>query len=65
MDIVCIISKVSARDILKELILVDGRFQQIPTMQEAEKISAELNKERKWFIRPAYLLDVWQEFFKG
>ena len=64
-DIVCIISKVSARDILKELIREDERFQRIPTMADAERLSADLNRERGMFIRPAYLLDVWQEYFKG
>ena len=61
MDYVSRQSTVTARDILKKVILEDKRFQRIPTEADAEKIAAEL----KWYINPAYLLEVWQECFKG
>ena len=64
-DIVCRISKVSARDIIKEIIANDRRFQRIPTMADAESLSEALMNERKMFARASYLLEVWQEFMKG
>ena len=53
------ISKVSARDILKQIIESDERFSRLPNMEDAERISAELMKERGFYVRPLYLLDVW------
>lgn len=61
MDYVSRQSTVTARDILKKVIREDKRFQRIPTEADAERIAAEL----KWYINPAYLLEVWQECFKG
>ena len=63
-DFVCKISKVSARDILKEFIRVDQRFQMIPNEDDAKRISDEMKREKGWYIRPDYLLDVWAEFMK-
>ena len=53
------ISKVSARDILKQIIESDERFSRLPNMEDAERISAELMKERGFYVRPLSLLDVW------
>ena len=53
------ISKVSARNILKQIIESDERFSRLPNMEDAERISAELMKERGFYVRPLYLLDVW------
>ena len=58
------ISKTSGRDVLKELIKQDERFARIPTREDAERISAELLKERRWYVRPLYLYDVWVDFMK-
>lgn len=59
-DYVCKQSTVTARDILRTVIRDDARFQCIPTEADAERIAAEL----KWYINPAYLLEVWQECFR-
>ena len=58
------ISKTSARDILKALIMQDERFARIPTREDAERISAELLKERRWYVRPLYLYTVWLDSMK-
>lgn len=58
-DCVAPISKTSGRDILKQIIESDERFSRLPNMEDAERISAELMKERGFYVRPLYLLDVW------
>ena len=58
------ISKTSGRDVLKALIKQDERFARIPTMEDAERVSAELLKERRWYVRPLYLYTVWLDSMK-
>ena len=57
-------SKTSGRDILKALIRQDERFARIPTREDAEILSAELLKERRLYVRPLYLFDVWVDSMK-
>ena len=60
-DMVCRISKSTARDMVKG-ILED--VQEIPTIEAARRISDEYSK-RGCFIKPEYLLDVWMDMWKG
>ena len=60
MDIVCRISKSTARDMARGIL--EG-IQEIPTMEAARRISAEYSL-RGCFIKPEYLLDVWLEVWK-
>ena len=61
---ICPISKVTARDILKDIIRNDPRFLETPTIDGAIHLADELHKERGMFVRPDYLLDVWTEMTK-
>ena len=63
-DYVCRKSDVTARDILNCIMKQDSRFQRIPTQEDAERISGDLNRERGMYIDPVYLLAAWQEYFK-
>ena len=60
MDMVCRISKSTARDMVRG-ILED--VQEIPTIEAARRISEEYTV-RGCFIKPEYLLDVWMEMWK-
>ena len=53
------ISTVSGRDILKNIITNDNRFDVYPTIYDALYLSDELRKEGKGYIDPNYLLAVW------
>ena len=61
MDMVCRISKSTARDMVAG-ILED--IQEIPTMEAAKRISDEYIL-RGCYIAPEWLLDVWMEIWKG
>ena len=61
MDMVCKVSKSTARDMVKG-ILQD--LQEIPTIQAARRISDEYML-RGCFIKPEYLLDVWLEMWRA
>ena len=61
MDMVCRISKSTARDMARG-ILED--VQEIPTIEAAKRISDEY-RLRGCYIKPEYLLDVWIEMWKG
>ena len=60
MDMVCRISKSTARDMVYG-ILED--IQEIPTIEAAKRISNEY-RLRGCYIKPEYLLDVWIEIWK-
>ena len=57
MDMVCRVSKSTARDMVRG-ILED--VQELPTIYGARRIAEEYMK-RGVFIKPEYLLDVWME----
>ena len=57
MDMVCRISKSTARDMVRGII---EDVNELPTIYAAREI-AEKYKERGVFIKPEYLLDVWLE----
>ena len=59
-DIVCRISKVTARDLVKE-ILPDEE----PTLDRAILLAEELQKNGKMYVNVNYLLDVWMSERKG
>lgn len=61
MDLVCRISKSTARDMVKG-ILED--IQEIPTIEAAKRISDEYLL-RGCYIKPEYLLDVWLDMWKS
>ena len=58
------ISKVTARDILKDILRGDARIKETPSKDGAIHLADELHKERGMFVRPDYLLDVWTEMTK-
>lgn len=57
MDMICRISKSTARDMVRGII---EDVEELPTIYAAREI-AEKWKERGVFIKPEYLLDVWEE----
>ena len=57
MDMVCRISKSTARDMVRGII---EDVNELPTIYAAREIS-EKYKERGVYIKPEYLLDVWLE----
>lgn len=57
MDMVCRISKSTARDMVRGIL--EG-IEEIPTIMAAKRIAEEYG-ERGVYIRPEYLLDVWVE----
>lgn len=61
MDMVCRISKSTARDMVRGMV---EDLEEIPTIYGAQRIAEEY-KGRGVFIRPEYLLDVWMETWKG
>ena len=61
MDMVCRISKSTARDMVKGIL---ENIVEIPTMSGAQRIAEEYG-ERGVYIRPEYLLDVWMEEWNG
>lgn len=61
MDMAAPISKSTARDMVKG-ILED--VLEIPTMDGAKRIAEEY-MQRGVFIRPEYLMDVWNEMWEG
>ncbi len=60
-DMIAPNSVVSARDILKEIIRSDDRFNADPTIDGSVFLSEALEAERGLFVRASYLLDVWTE----
>lgn len=60
------ISKVSARDLLEELILSDSRFSHYPdpTIYDARYMADKLRDERGWIVDAGYLQHVWIELWK-
>ena len=56
-DIVCRQSKSTARDMVRGII---EDVEELPTIYAAREI-AERYKERGVYIKPEYLLDVWEE----
>ena len=60
MDMVCRISKSTARDMVRGM--VEG-LAEIPTIMAAKRIAEEY-MQRGVYIRPEYLLDVWMEEWK-
>ena len=61
---ICPISKVTAKDILKDIIRNDPRFLETPTIDGAIHLTDELKKERDMFVRPDCLLEDWAEVIK-
>jgi hypothetical protein len=61
---ICPISKVTARDILKDIIRNDPRFLETPTIDGAIHLADALKKERDMFVRPDCLLEDWAEVIK-
>ena len=57
MDMVCRISKSTARDMVRGII---EDADELPTIYAARRIAEEY-KERGVYIKPEYLLDVWME----
>lgn len=57
MDIVCRQSKSTARDMARGII---EDVEELPTIYAAREI-AERYKERGVYIKPEYLLEVWEE----
>lgn len=60
-DVIHPISKVSARDILKEIILQDERFRRFPNICDALILADEIRKDRGTYVDPNFLLTVWIE----
>ena len=60
MDMVCRISKSTARDMARGIV---EDVQEIPTIEAAKRISDEY-RLRGCYIKPEYLLDVWIEIWK-
>ncbi len=60
MDMVCRISKSTARDMVRGIV---EDIEEIPTIMAAKRIADEY-MERGVFIKPEYLLDVWMEQWK-
>ena len=54
-------SSVSARDLLKQTIKNDSRFETTPTIDKALSLSSSLQAEGKGYVNPTYLLEVWTE----
>ena len=63
-DMVAPISRTSARDILKQIIADDPRFQRLPTQEEAERIAQEMIQQENLFVNKVYLFNVWCEYFR-
>lgn len=57
MDMVCRISKSTARDMVRGII---EDVDELPTIYAAQKIAEEY-KTRGVYIKPEYLLEVWME----
>lgn len=55
------ISDAGAREMLREFILQDDRFQRIPTKDAAEHIAEDL----PFYVAPGFLLDVWMGVYKN
>jgi hypothetical protein len=64
-DFVAPKSTVSARDILKMAIRDDPRIADPPELMAAVVWASNLGKERGWYVRPEFLLDVWEELRKA
>lgn len=60
-DMVAPKSTVTAREILKQLIMADDRFQKEANIDDARILANTITRESKGFVSPNFLLDVWQE----
>lgn len=63
-DVIHPISKISARDILKEIILQDECFRMFPNICDAIILADAIRKERGAYVDANYLLTVWIETAK-
>ena len=63
-DCVAIISTISGRTILKQMLPKRCAYDQ-PTIDKAIQMSDDLMKAHGLYVAPNYLLDVWSDLYRG